>query len=139
MTNIILTTFALLILFQLKHFLADYIFQNEYHLGKFKETGWVATLTSHCLYHVVGTVLITALALMQFDVYTIIAMCLILGTFDFVVHFIMDRVKASPKMLGVYKPNQKQFWWSLGLDQCVHHITHDIIVVVILFVMFYTK
>ena len=57
----------------------------------------------------------------------------------------MDRVKASPKMLGKFKAltanefisatdeqklNNKYFWWSLGLglDQAVHHLTHYFII-----------
>lgn len=74
-----------------------------------------------------------------------------LAIFDFVVHFSMDRIKAGPKWLGRFKAvsgreyvanarliasreegwqqAQKElksnvyFWWSLGLDQMVHHCT----------------
>ena len=60
-----------------------------------------------------------------------------------VVHFTMDRIKASPNMLGRFKPLTKEtyptaneaaiksntyFWWSLGLDQGVHHLTHYVII-----------
>ena len=69
----------------------------------------------------------------------------------------MDRIKASPYLLGVFQPMAKDdysmhyenayyghgitkrearwafisntlFWWSLGLDQMVHHLTDLIIV-----------
>ena len=81
-------------------------------------------------------------------------------------HFIMDRIKASPDLLGRYKaldyncyvgvaqmaegimpvPVAKEevetkkawaldrlksnvyFWWCLGLDQGVHHLTHYFII-----------
>ncbi|CAK9249686.1 unnamed protein product [Sphagnum jensenii] len=80
-----------------------------------------------------------------------------------VIHFTMDRIKASPNMLGRYKAlsaneyvgvaslatqagssspelamagksavqklqSNVYFWWSLGLDQMVHHLTDLIIV-----------
>jgi len=75
------------------------------------------------------------------------------------VHFAMDRIKASPNLLGrfkmldgprfvevykhAYNPNFKPvvsnkfkerlshntyFWWSLGLDQGVHHLTHYLVI-----------
>lgn len=135
--TIIITAFVLMLLFQVKHFLADYIFQNEYHLGKFKETGWVIPLTCHCLWHVGFTLVIVGFFLRNFDAFTIFTCASIMAAFDFCIHFIMDRVKASPSVLGKYKPDQKEFWWSLGLDQMVHHVTDSITIAVILVVMFY--
>ena len=85
-----------------------------------------------------------------------------LAILDFIIHFIMDRIKASPKMLGRYQALSKNemknilsylptlgkdgvkekfgkelnsnvlFWWSLGLDQLVHHLT-DILIVYFMF------
>lgn len=118
----ILTIFTLLFLFQIKHFLADYVFQNEYMLGKFKEEGWQKPLAAHCSVHGLLTWLICIL-------YTSnpwIAACLCL--LDFALHFIMDRIKASPSFLGKYNPQQKEFWWTLGADQMWHHMTHYAII-----------
>lgn len=124
----------LLLLFQVKHFLCDYILQTTYHLGKFKESGWVKPLAHHCSIHVIGTIIIaigflsltTTMSITQMAIYA-----LFLGLFDFFIHFIMDRIKASPTLLGAYKPTQKEYWWSLGLDQSVHHITHYAIILII--------
>jgi hypothetical protein len=95
---------------------------------------------------------------------------------DFFAHFVMDRVKASPKLLGRYKvlsatdltkllqeqqhlaklhqikaipdgpykielvdrkfKENKYFWWALGFDQMVHHLT-DLLVVWIVFTFGY--
>ena len=106
-----------------------------------------------------------------------------LPTLDFVIHFIMDRIKASPKMLGRFTALSKEemitliekekhatkqiwesdlggrinvplfesacktlneveskkksnvlFWWSLGVDQAVHHLTD---ILLIYFIMEY--
>lgn len=53
--------FALLIAFQVKHFLADYPLQNRYMLGKFKD-GWAFfwPLMAHAAVHGFGTFLIGA-------------------------------------------------------------------------------
>lgn len=149
--------FTLLIVFQFKHFIADYPLQNEYMLGKFKNKGWILPLAYHCVVHAILTYGISLLFKSE--------LALMMSIFDFSVHFIMDRIKASPKMLGKYnslsksdflrhnsllesykkkgysdwvkdleesfeldKKNNKLFWWSLGIDQMVHHLTHYLII-----------
>lgn len=126
-------------IFQLKHFLADFPLQNEYMLGKFKETGWVKPLAAHCGVHAFLTLCILT-AFCGWLSYTSI---LLLALMDFVIHFCMDRIKASPNMLGKFKTltkdeyltatdeqkkDNKWFWWSLGGDQMVHGLTHDLII-----------
>lgn len=133
------TVFLLLILFQIKHWICDYLLQNRYMLGKFKPGwGFVGPLATHCVVHVVGTLLI--LCCLPPMAFTKVALILSL---DFFVHFIMDRIKASPKYLGRFEALTKKdfptatleqlrsnvrFWWSLGLDQMVHHLTHYVII-----------
>lgn len=149
---------VLLIIFQFKHFIADYLLQGKYMLGKFKEKDWIGPLASHCAIHLVFTSLIAA----AFGIQSDLAICL--GGIDFTIHFIMDRIKASPKMLGKYNALSKNemlelikleklcqlgapisdkeivdkkrsnvlFWWSLGLDQMVHHLTDILIIYLII-------
>lgn len=114
----------LLVLFQIKHYLADYIFQTEYMLQKFKP-GWdfIPPLAAHCAVHACFTLLIVAV----FSPH----LALLLALFDFIVHFAMDRIKASPRMLGRFNPQQAAFWNSLGLDQMVHHFTHYAIIYIV--------
>ncbi len=148
---------TLLVLFQVKHFLADYPFQTEYMLGKFKAHGWFKPLVAHALVHGLGTFIIAS--------YFGAAHPIVLALFDAVIHFTMDRVKASPALLGRWKAlsgaeymdvktdiettsyiyegkaidlrysptyrraqdrlrGNKLFWWALGFDQMVHHLTH---------------
>lgn len=113
--------FGLLILFQLKHFVADYPLQNRYMLGKFKETGWIKPLAAHCSVHAAMT-----FGIAMFFVSPVIAAALAL--LDFAFHFAMDRIKASPKMLGRFTHIDPKFWWSLGVDQMFHHLTHYLII-----------
>lgn len=119
-------TFILLVLFQAKHFIADYPLQNQYMLGKFKGgTDWILPLAAHSSVHATGTFIISIL-FVSFNV------ALSLAVLDFVLHSIMDRIKASPNLLGRFSIENKYFWWSLGFDQMVHHLTHYIIIFIIL-------
>jgi len=115
---------TLLLIFQVKHFICDFPLQGKYMLGKFKEgTEWILPLIAHCLVHTIFTLIIVL-------VYNpkVWWVCLV----DFTLHFTMDRVKASPKLLGRFKPDQPYFWWSLGFDQMFHHLTHYLIIIIIL-------
>ena len=119
----------LLLSFETKHLFADFFLQGEYMLGKFRRHGWALPLAAHCGVHAVIT----------------LAICLLvrpelfwLAGADFAIHFVMDRVKASPDLLGRYKalsaremaaatPEERRgnkfFWWSLGFDQYIHQLT----------------
>jgi hypothetical protein len=150
--------FVLLVVYQLKHFLADYPLQRSWMLGKFKP-GWdfVWPLAAHAGVHGVFTYIIARCY--GADVWP----ALVMSVFDFGVHFVMDRLKASPKYLGRWKPltaaewlaahkevaagvlrvryghepehspaarlrANTLFWYALGLDQMVHHLTHYAII-----------
>lgn len=129
--------FLLLIIYQLKHFLADFPFQTKYMLGKFKSgKEWILPLLAHVFVHGLFTFVIALFIKPKLAVY--------LTLFDMTIHFIMDRIKASPNLLGRFQPFTKRdfeqgvtkeqirsnvlFWWSLGIDQMVHHLTHYIII-----------
>ncbi len=165
--------FALLIAYQIKHFLADYPLQNKWMLGKFKHEGWKLPLAAHAGVHALFT-----LGIVLCVPNTTLLLAGLLAAFDFVVHFTMDRIKASPNLMGRWKPLTKQeykeavrmaalfdnrslspvvayssqevfndymdsyegrdklrsnklFWWALGFDQMVHHLTHYAIIFVL--------
>ncbi len=117
-------TFFLLVIYQIKHFVADFPLQREYMLRKTRpEWDFLLPLSMHCLVHAGLT----------------LAICLIfnaslwwLAIFDFVVHFLMDRLKSGPRYLGRFNNLKRSgFWNVLGLDQMVHHLTHIYIIYVI--------
>ncbi len=129
-----MTVIQLILLMETKHLFADFFWQTEKHLGKFGKTKWVIPLADHCLRHAVLTLVICLAANP-----TMWWLCLV----DFVAHFIMDRVKASPDLMGRYESLSKReyyaatnsqrrsnkfFWWCLGIDQYVHQLTSLFIV-----------
>jgi hypothetical protein len=130
-----ITVFVLLVLFQLKHFFADYPLQTKYMLGKFKDFGWEKPLLAHVGVHALFTFLITC----YFGVFH--AVCF--AGIDATIHFVMDRFKADRRYLGRFKSlteetaptatkeqwrSNNYFWWSLGFDQMIHHLTHYFII-----------
>lgn len=93
---------GLLIIFQFKHFLADFPLQTEYMLGKFKDKGWLLPLLVHCLVQAGFTFTISLI------VSNSMLLALKLAMFDLTIHGIMDRIKASPKLLGRFQTLTKR-------------------------------
>jgi len=118
MTNYSLEwVFGLLIIFQVKHFLADFVFQNVYMLRK-GSPGWdfVVPLSIHAGVHALTSLPI----ILYFN-----PSLWYLAIFDFVVHFMTDRLKAGPRYLGRFDDlSSKAYWIFFGADQMVHHLTH---------------
>ncbi len=131
-------TFALLVAFQGKHWLADYPLQGRYMLGKFRDDwSFAKPLLAHVAVHALFTFLIAMWVLDN------ARPAILLALFDACVHFGMDRLKAGKKYLGRFKPltaataptatpsewrSNDRFWWAMGFDQMVHHLTHYAII-----------
>ena len=116
--------FLLLIIFQLKHFLADFPLQGKYMLGKFKDgTEWILPLLAHVSVH--GAFTLGIALIFNSSMWWIFLI-------DMIIHFTMDRIKASKNILGRFKIEDKRFWWSLGFDQAIHHLTHYFLIYLLL-------
>lgn len=121
----------LLIAFQIKHWVCDYPLQTPFMLQKFQREGWVYPLFCHVRVHALFTLLISAAFLslysdMSVQDYTRISVWAMLT--DGLIHFMVDRVKAHPDLGGRWKSNNPKFWWALGADQMLHHLTHYVII-----------
>ncbi len=120
------TLFILMIVYQLKHFFADYIFQYNYMLKKIRP-GWdfIAPLGLHCAVH--GAMTIVICLFVKPSMWW-------LGLLDFGIHFVTDRLRSGPRYLGRFTDiHQSIFWWILGFDQMVHHLTHLLIIALLLY------
>ena len=124
MIEIVKTIFLLLVFYQIKHYLADYLLQGKYILGKFKEKGWEIPLAAHCGVHAVMTMFIAIIMGMSFWVVVALTM------FDFVSHFTIDKLSRG------HTPQTAAFWYHLGLDQMAHHLVHYNIIFFIVMRMF---
>lgn len=117
--------FQLLVLFQIKHFIGDFPLQREYMLKKFLP-GWefFIPLATHCVVHALLTLAIVMAV--SFNLWW-------LAVIDFVIHFVMDRIKSGPRYLGRFSDkNRAGFWNSFGIDQMIHHLTGFYIIWVII-------
>lgn len=112
-----MNAFLLLVVFQAKHFLADFPFQNAFMLRK-RLPGWgfALPLAAHCGVHGLFTLAVCLWARPEFWW---------LAGVDFAAHFVMDRIKAGPRYLGRYTdPKTSAFWNCFGVDQMVHQLTY---------------
>lgn len=106
----------LLLILQVKHYLADYTFQYPYmYMNKGNEVGWFSALRDHALVHALFTFIVfVGFVGIYINVFSLIALVL----FDYVTHMVIDRWKAIKK----HTPQDKEFWLALGKDQMMHHI-----------------
>lgn len=126
-----MTAFSLLALylcFRLKQFSGDYLFQTDWmalNKGKPGKEGYKA-LVCHTASHGVGTaviMLIFAPALWW------------LGLVDFFVHSCVDRFKGLLTNKMGWKYTDRWFWWSFGMDQEAHNLTHLAYIVIVVLYM----
>ena len=113
-----------LIVLQIKHFVCDYPLQSQFMLQKANKDNWIKPLLAHSLVHAIGTFLV----FMFFD----LKIALILSIMDFILHFVVDRIKASPNIGNRWSMDKPQFWWALGLDQMAHHLINILFVIILI-------
>ncbi|KIZ44277.1 MULTISPECIES: DUF3307 domain-containing protein [Rhodopseudomonas] len=98
-----------------KHVVADFFLQNSWMaLGKDQKTGWALPLLTHCSVHLILT---TALVLM------IAPRLWFVGPIDFAIHLAIDRAKGFCVATYNVTPQHQWFWWLIGTDQALHHLT----------------
>jgi hypothetical protein len=116
----------LLVLFQLKHFIADFPLQTVFMLGKGKPgLQFILPLGAHCTVHMVLSAMI--IACVRPDL-----ICLAVA--EFFAHFLIDRVKATYKLpQGQWANEDKgkylgKYYFAFGVDQMAHQICYIVMV-----------
>ncbi len=104
-----------MLLLTAKHVVADFFLQNTWMaVGKDQKRGWALPLLAHCLVHLgVAMVLILMIAPRFWFVALI----------DFVIHLAVDRAKGFCVSTFAVKQENQWFWWLIGIDQALHHLT----------------
>ena len=107
---------ALVAVFSLKHFVADFILQTGWiALGKDCRDDWAKPLAAHVAIH-------AALAL---AIILVVAPRLWwLALVDLAIHFVIDRGKTLAGRWGRWGPDNARYWWLFGLDQLLHQLTN---------------
>lgn len=112
-----LSILLLYLAFRAKQFACDFLFQTDWmalNKGKPGLEGYKA-LVSHCLVHAMGT-LVIALVFAPGLWW--------LALVDFALHSLIDRFKGIVSFEQGWKYTDRWFWWSFGLDQEAHNLTH---------------
>lgn len=118
--TVLLTT---LIWLQVKHFIADYVLQPEWMIGgkgNFSKPGAYV----HAGIHAVATAPILWLSSMD------ATWILTIAFGEFLVHFLIDHLKAIHSHRQPYAINTHSFWMLHGADQLAHHLTYSMILAI---------
>ncbi len=107
---------AALVIFLVKHLVADFFLQTSWMAsGKEQPHGWFLPLLAHVMVHTVATALIFAALAPAY---------IFMAAIDFVVHFTIDRAKGLLNRFFDADTSKAGYWWLLGIDQTLHHLTH---------------
>lgn len=117
----------LLIAFQVKHFVVDFLLQSKYqYLNKgiyWHPGGWL-----HAALHGAGTLAILLWCMMPIGMASIVMLA------EIFIHHLVDWSKVNiNKKLGWGPTTHEEFWWLLGFDQLLHQLTYVGIIGVVLF------
>ena len=110
---------VLLVLFQIKHFVADYPLQTPAMI-KGKGTLFNPQGILHSLHH-------SALTLVTLGIFSLvqpvaILLAVIIASAEFFIHYVIDYSKMQ---YGRDLSTQdSRFWWAIGFDQMLHHLTY---------------
>ena len=115
---------AWMLALSVKHVLADFFFQNAWMAkGKDARTGWALPLLAHVAIHgAITTLLVVAVHPKLWFV----------GLIDFAIHITIDRIKGMLVAHFAIVPGNPWFWWLIGIDQALHHLTNLLLAVLII-------
>lgn len=119
-------TLVLLLLFQIKHWYADFKIQT--YMQTVKKGVWLDPVgISHSIDHAWTTLV----ALIVFSLFVPVAAWLIavIAITEATIHYIIDFVKVK---YGCKDNTKPLFWNQFGLDQLAHQITYLIIAAIVL-------
>jgi hypothetical protein len=120
-TTALITVFVIL---QIKHFIFDYPLQTAYHLrnkGTYGHPGGIL----HSGLHILGTSAIFLVVTPSLPLAAVI-----LGG-EFVLHYHIDWSKDHITRWIRATAHDRTFWWAIGFDQLLHHLTYVAIAVVL--------
>jgi len=115
-------TYFLFLVFQLKHFVVDFLMQGPYQFlnkGTYGHPGGIL----HSGLHAATTFLIFVM-LWGAGIGSI-PLAALLAVVEFLIHYHIDWAKVQINKRYQWKPDtSKEFWFLLGLDQLLHQLTY---------------
>lgn len=123
MSNLETSWMIAITVFSIKHFLADFVLQTEYMLGKFnRPPKCFAPLASHCLVHVLFAFILfmIPMALEPNRVSSSWDLIVVLLCYEFATHFLVDLAKAQYTRANKLTSAYKAYWVAIGIDRMMH-------------------
>jgi hypothetical protein len=109
-----MTTWLVLFLLFVKHFLADFVWQTDAMVTEKGQYGRLGGLQHSALHGA-----LTYVILMHF---LDLRACVMLAIIDAAIHYHVDWAKMN--ITKNYTVKDKQFWFWLGFDQLLHSLTY---------------
>lgn len=111
--------------FRAKQFVCDFLLQSDWMATNKGRPGWEGyrALGLHALVHGAGTLAVVLLFAPGFWW---------LAAVDVIIHGLIDRLKGMVTYQQGWNYTDKWFWWSFGLDQEAHNLTHFVYMLIIL-------
>lgn len=121
-------TLFLLLLLQVKHYVADFVIQT--YMQTVKKGVWLHPVgISHSCEHMIGTYI--ALLVYNFIVPVNAFLIIAIGLVEGILHYVIDFVKVKYGNKDITKP---LFWNQFGQDQLAHQVTYIVIAIILLLI-----
>ena len=117
MTSQLAAIFGALIFFQFKHFLCDYVLQNEYQLQYKRKYGHLGGAL-HAWLHALATTPIFILLQPPFG------LALAVVAAETFVHYHIDWLKERIMLERMWGYEDSAYWRMFGIDQMLHQLTY---------------
>ena len=114
------TLVAVYVVLEIKHFICDYPLQTAYQLqnkGTYLHPGGIL----HSGIHALGTMTAFLIVPPSFA----LGLGIVVG--EFLLHYHIDWLKVQIMRRTGWKSSDSQFWWAIGADQLLHHLTYLVI------------
>lgn len=119
------TILLVLLAFQVKHLVCDFVIQTRYQVDNKGYYGRVGGLI-HAAWHVLFS---APILLVLTRVPATIALVLV---FEFLVHYHCDWLKARTQRRRGWTQNDAIYWVAFGADQFVHQVTYLVMIALVL-------
>ena len=117
MTETIAAVLLVVVILEVKHFVCDYPLQTAYQLNNKGTYGHPGGLL-HAGIHVLGT----SAAFLVMAPTLAAGAAIIVG--EFAIHYHIDWTKDNLLKGNKWTAADNPFWWSIGADQLLHHLTY---------------
>jgi len=125
LTQPVVTVLFVLVVLEVKHFIFDYPLQTAYQLKNKATYGHPGGLL-HAGLHMIGS---TAAFLV---VAPPLGVALAIMGGEFVAHYHIDWAKGQFTRRSGLTTNDSVYWWAIGADQLLHHLTYLAIAAVLM-------